>query len=247
MDAPINLSISGLSAKMAKSEFYGGFDLIVDGVTQSNVVPEDPSILNLDYVRRLGDMIDHYFPSSEDLSVLHLGAGAMSLVRYIGAKYPDALQVVVELEKEIVDLVEEVAPLKTPAEIIYGDAKSIVRALPPNSFDLIIADIYMGISTPDSLTTVEFYSELSELLNPYGILLANITGGDGLEDIARQYRNIEEVFTHCVLAIDSNSLNYKTETNALVAASDGYAWLEDLKFPTKSKLSTTIITESWLL
>jgi spermidine synthase len=192
-------------------------------------------------------MIDHYFPVDAPISVLHLGAGAMTLVRYIGARNPDALQVVVELEKDIVDLVESVVPLEVPAEIIYMDAGDAVRALPPKSFDLIISDVYVGIDTPDHLMTKEFYSNLDSLLLPYGVLLVNVTGKDGLEFIAEQYKTIRCIFSNTVIAIDNESFSSGGETNALVAASTEDSAILDLEFPKEHRPSTTIIPGDWSL
>src|SRR5207248_7157458 len=67
--------------------------LLVDGVPQSHVDLEDPTYLEFEYVRRLGHVLDTAAPEGEPLHVLHLGAGALTLARYVAATRPGSRQV----------------------------------------------------------------------------------------------------------------------------------------------------------
>ena len=46
-----------------------------DGVPQSHVDLDDPRYLELEYMRRLGHLIDLAAPAGQPLRVLHLGGG----------------------------------------------------------------------------------------------------------------------------------------------------------------------------
>lgn len=247
MDALMQVTLrkSGLLAELCSSKFHSGLDLVVDDVVQSNVDVEDPTKLNIRYIKHLATMIDSFFPEGKPLSVLHLGAGGMSLLRYIGHTRPESIQTVVELEEDIVDLVTGVMPLQVPAEIIYGDAREVVNAMKDVSFDLIIADVYSGIHTPDHLKTIEFYSELKNLLAPTGIVLVNSTveSGTGFSPVYDQYVTVNQIFGGVVAAVDTKSLMTGEEANVLIAGSVPEDGIRDLKFPVDFRAGTSIIRD----
>ena len=62
-----------------------GLTLLVDGTAQSHVDPDDPTRLFFEYVRRIGHVIDAMGLPGSPLRVLHLGAGAFTLARYLAA------------------------------------------------------------------------------------------------------------------------------------------------------------------
>jgi spermidine synthase len=62
--------------------------LVVDGTPQSHVDLDDPRHLEFEYMRRLGHLIDLAAPPARPLRVLHLGAGALTLARYVAATRP---------------------------------------------------------------------------------------------------------------------------------------------------------------
>lgn len=245
MDATtkVTLKRSGLLAELCSSKFHSGLDLVVDDVVQSNVDVDDPTKLNIRYIKHMATMIDSFFPEGKPISVLHLGAGGMSLLRYIGHARPESTQTVVELEEDIIDLVTGAMPLQVPAKIIYGDARDVVNAMEGVRFDLIIADVYSGIYTPEHLKTIEFYSELKKLLAPNGIVLVNSTveAGIGFSPIYGQYVTVNEVFGGVVAAVDTKSLMAGEEANVLIAGAVPKELIESLKFPVDFRAGTSII------
>ena len=62
--------------------------LLAGGVPQSYVDLDDPLHLELEYMRQLGHLIDLAAPAGVPLRVLHLGAGALTLARYVAATRP---------------------------------------------------------------------------------------------------------------------------------------------------------------
>ena len=76
----------------------GAWMLLVDGISQSHVDLEDPRHLDLEYMQRLGHLIDLAAPAGTPLRVLHLGAGGLTLARYVAATRPGSRQLAVEAD-----------------------------------------------------------------------------------------------------------------------------------------------------
>jgi hypothetical protein len=146
---------------------------------------DDPTQLFFEYVQRMGNVIDLIGDPGEPITAVHLGAGAMTLPRYIAATRPGSRQQVVELESDLVDLVRRELPLPRQAQIRvrHGDAREVLGKLPAGlhgAADLVVVDIFSGARTPAHVTSVEFYRQAATLLKPAGILLVNIADGPPL-------------------------------------------------------------------
>lgn len=209
-------------ASIVPSEFTSGFELVVDGTPQSHVDLGDPTHLHFEYIVRMGAVIDQLPPGP--LTAVHLGAGALTVPRYIEATRPGSRQQVIELEAPLAALVREHLPLPRGAaiRIRIGDAREGVRKLPAaltGSCDLVVSDVYSGAQTPAHLTSVEFYRELSGLLAPGGVLLVNVADGPGLAFARRQVATIAEVLPEVGILADTQVLKGRRFGNLVIAAS----------------------------
>jgi hypothetical protein len=163
----------------------GAFTLVVDGTPQSHVNLDDPTQLFFEYIQRIGHVIDQLGIPGEPLTVVHLGAGALTLPRYIEATRPGSRQQVIELESELVDFVRAELPWSKHASIRvrHGDAREVLGKLPGGlrgEVDLLIVDVFSGARTPAHVTSIEFYREAVSLLKPGGVVVANVADGPGL-------------------------------------------------------------------
>ncbi len=72
------------------------------------------------------------------------------MARYFHAAYPEARQVVVELDGKLADYVRGWFDLpKAPfLRIRVGEARQVTESLTPDSRDLIIRDVFAGAFTP---------------------------------------------------------------------------------------------------
>ncbi|OJU41013.1 MAG: spermine synthase [Microbacterium sp. 69-10] len=212
-------------AEIAPSEFTSGFELIVDGTPQSHVDPADPTHLHFEYIVRMGAVIDQLGSSaSAPLSVVHLGAGALTIPRYIDATRPGSRQQVIEWEAPLVALVREHLPLPRGAaiRIRIGDAREGLKRLPPalhGQCDLVVSDVFSGAQTPAHLTSAEFYREIADLLAPAGVLLVNVADGPGLAFARRQVATAATVFPEVALLADTQVLKGRRFGNLVLAAS----------------------------
>ncbi|GAA1534039.1 spermidine synthase [Microbacterium ginsengiterrae] len=209
-------------ATISPSSFTSGFELVVDGTPQSHVDLEDPTHLHFEYVVRMGAVIDQL--RAGPLTAVHLGAGALTIPRYIEATRPGSHQQVIEWEAPLAALVREHLPLPRGAAIRMriADARAGVQKLPPalvGACDLVVSDVYSGAQTPAHLTSVEFYREVTGLLAPTGVLLVNVADGPGLAFARRQVATIAHVLPEVALLADTQVLKGRRFGNLVIAAS----------------------------
>lgn len=211
-------------AQIIPSGFTSGFELVVDGTPQSHVDLDDPTHLHFEYIVRMGAVIDQLTSPGAALTAVHLGAGALTIPRYIEATRPGSRQQVIELEAPLAALVREHLPLPrgVSIRIRIGDARSGAQKLPPaltGACDLVVSDVYFGAQTPAHLTSVEFYTELRTLLAPTGVLLVNVADGPGLAFARRQVATVGHVLPEVALLADTQVLKGRRFGNLVIAAS----------------------------
>ena len=158
---------------------------MVDGTPQSHVDLDDPSRLFFEYVQRIGHVIDEWGDPGQPMTALHLGAGALTLPRYIHATRPGSRQQVIELDEALVAFVREHLPLPTQSgiRVRYGDARAMLARLPAalhGAVDLVVVDVFSGARIPAHVTSAEFYREVAAFLAPGGIIAVNVADGPGL-------------------------------------------------------------------
>jgi spermidine synthase len=226
----------GSMARIVPSGFTSGFELEVAGTPQSHVDLDDPSHLHFEYIARMAAVVDRLRMPGQPLTAVHLGAGALTLPRYVEATRPGSRQQVIELEPALLELVKEHLPLPRGAAIRtrIGDAREGLGRLPAaltGTVDLLVSDVYSGAQTPAHLTTVEFYRAAASLLSPDGVLLVNVADGSGLAFARRQVATIRSVLPHVVVLAEVQVLKGRRFGNLVVAASASplpTAWLPRL-------------------
>jgi spermidine synthase len=202
----------------------GAFQLVVDGTPQSEVVIDDPTRLQFEYVERMGHVIDLLAPEGKAITAIHLGAGALTLPRYIEATRPGSRQQVLELERELVDLVREVIPWSPKASIRvrYGDARETLTKLPAAlhaSVDLLVVDVFSGARTPAHVTSREFYELVATFLAPDGVLLVNVADGPGLAFARAQAATLASVLPEAAALAEAQILKGRRFGNIVLVAS----------------------------
>ena len=172
----------------------------------------------------MGAVIDRLRMPGQPLTAVHLGAGALTLPRYVESTRPGSRQQVIELEPALWDLVRENLPLPRGAAIRVriGDARAGLAKLPAGltgAVDLLVSDVYSGAQTPAHLTTVEFYRDAARLLAPDGVLLVNVSDGPGLAFARRQVATIRAVLPEVIVLAEVQVLKGRRFGNLVVAAS----------------------------
>ena len=197
--------------------------LLIDGVPQSHVDLDDPGYLDFEYVRRIGHVIDEAAPAGQPLRVLHLGAGALTLARYVASTRPGSPQLAVEVDAALVDLVRLRLPPRNPRlRVRVGDARAELERLRPGSFDVVIADVFAGGRTPAHLTSAEFWAAARRVVRGVsngGVVAANVADGAPLAHARAQVATARAVFPHACLIADAAVLRGRRFGNLVLAAS----------------------------
>lgn len=221
----IVLSGSGYRATIEPDRWIsGGYTLIVNGTPQSHVNLHNPGDVFFEYIQRMTHVIDELGDTHGPLTALHLGAGALTLPRYIEHTRPGSRQQVIELERELVDFVREHLPLPRGASIRvrYGDARETLSALPPGlrgTVDLLVVDVFSGARIPAHVTTIEFYREALALLNRDGVVLVNIADGPGLAFARGQVATLREAIGSVAILAESQVLKGRRYGNVVLVGS----------------------------
>jgi len=219
------LSGSGHLATITPDRWVtGAFTLTVDGTPQSHVNLDDPTELFFEYVQRMGHVIDRIGMPGEPITAVHLGAGALTLPRYVEATRPGSRQQVVEIEPDVVDLVREHLPWskKASIRIRHGDAREVLGKLPGGlhgTVDLVVVDVFSGARTPAHVTSVEFYRLAVALLSPRGIIVANVADGPGLVFARSQAATLSSVLPHVAVLAETQILKGKRFGNLVLVGS----------------------------
>jgi spermidine synthase len=192
--------------------------LLVDGVPQSHVDLDDPGYLDFEYVRRLGHVIDTAAPAAQPLRVLHLGAGALTLARYVAVTRPGSSQLAVEVDAALVELVRRRLPVRG-VRVRIGDARAVLERLRASSYDVVIADVFAGGQTPAHLTSAEFMSAVRRVIRGGGVFAANVADGAPLAHARVQVATARSVFAHVAVIADAAVLRGRRFGNLVLVAS----------------------------
>ncbi len=218
--------------------------LLLDGTPQSYVDLDDPEYLDFEYVRRLGHVVDLTGQPGRPVRVLHLGAGGLTLARYVAATRPRSTQLVAEVDGALVELIRRVLPAGLPGHtgrrppgarppgsgqaksrtagrlrIRVGDARQILQQVPADSFDLVINDVFAGGRTPAHLTSVEFAAAAARALSQGGVLGVNAADGGALAHARAQAATVRSVFPDVCVIADPAVLRGRRFGNLVLAAS----------------------------
>ncbi|WP_311213504.1 MULTISPECIES: fused MFS/spermidine synthase [unclassified Arthrobacter] len=173
----------------------GSFILSIGGAEQSHVNLADPREIFYEYLRRIGHVVDLAATPGAPIRALHLGAGALTLARYIQATRPGSEQYAVELERELLDFVLHKLPMPegTTLTTHIGDARDALAELGAEvTFDVVILDIFSGPEAPAHIACKEFYEEAAARLSPDGVLIVNVGDEPALTLVRSQVTALRE-------------------------------------------------------
>lgn len=214
---PITTGVAELSA----DPVAGGWLLTINGAQSSHIHP-DPSVLEFEYMRQMAAAIEDRYARTDPLRVLHLGAAACALPRYLADRYPAARQVAVEIDAELARLAREWFDLpRAPLlRIRVGDAREVVRSLTEHTREVVIRDAFLRARAPRHLTTAEFLQQVRRVLVPGGRYLANCGDNRDLKLARSEVATAAAVFGHVAVIADSAMLKGRRTGNIVLVASD---------------------------
>lgn len=228
MNLKVPLEFVGSVAALTPDRFEPGtFVLSIDGAEQSHVNPQDPLSIRYEYLQRIDAAIQAHCVEATPDKVLHLGAGALTLVRALQVRYPGSQHTVVDIEPSLVAELCRVLPLPAPDRCTsFGmdaaEAVSRIRTegLPdaPYTYDVIVVDIFHGADTAPQLQEQSFYEDLAAILSLSGILLINIGDEQDQKFARRLVGTISQIFPQTCVAAHPDVLAGRSSGNTIVAA-----------------------------
>ncbi|PRZ13444.1 spermidine synthase [Nesterenkonia sandarakina] len=235
------LSFSGQLAELTKDDLTeDGVVLSIGGAEQSHVEVGDPDYLLHDYLFRMGSVLQTCARERLDPAaagsprVLHLGAGALTLPRWIEHHWPAVEQTVVDIEPELVEFVLEHLPMRTSPRNLVADAAAVIGtggALAEVSFDVVVVDLFNSAAAPEHLRSPAFHRAVFERVLPGGLLLVNLGDEPPMDFVRAQVVSLltaagptaTEAARSALLSAPNDVLEARAEGNLTYAARRGPA------------------------
>ena len=195
--------------------------LVLDGLRHSYVDLEDPTHLDFAYVEAMATVIDTAFLVGDPLDAYHLGAGGLTLPRWLSAVRPGSTSRVSEIDGGVVEADLRLLDGELPdgVEVTVEDGRLAIDDLAPRSLDVVVNDAFGGVSVAWHLATRDALDGLEAALGEDGVYVANVIDHGPL-DFARAYvRTTDEVFDEVALLAAPDVLAGEDGGNLVVVAS----------------------------
>jgi SAM-dependent methyltransferase len=197
--------------------------LVLDALTHAAVDLRDPTNLEFGYLRRFADATAQLRAArGPALDVLHVGGGGFTFPRYLEAIHPEARQAVLELDPRILEIAEaELGYVPGDRiEVLLGDARQSIRALPTDAFDLVFGDAFGGLAVPWHLTTAEFLDEVVRVLRPGGAYVMNVIDYPPLGFVRAEAATAATRFPNVAIISGRSTIEGDTGGNLVLVASE---------------------------
>jgi len=213
---------SGTAELVQDRDNPDGYLLMVNGVQSSHIDLSDPRRLEFEYMRWIASVVEQSSEAAEPMRVLHLGAAACSLARYLLQVRPASQHLAVDSDGELARLAREWFDLpKAPAlRIRVGDARLVTESLADASFTVVVRDVFAGAVTPPSMTTVEFTAQVRRILKPGGLYLLNCGDAPDLNGSRAEVATVGAIFPELAVIADPPMLKGRRRGNVIVVGSD---------------------------
>lgn len=207
------------------AERPGGTLLVLDDLRHSYVDVTDPSHLEFWYIRRIADAIEALAPDGP-IDVVGIGAGGLTVPRWLEATRPGSAQLVLEIDPDLIDAVDDELGLPD-VEILTGDGRVSLRGVPDDSVDVVVGDAFGSRSVPWHLATREFMADVARVLRPGGIYVANIIDGGDEEFLRAEAATVREAMGEVAIMRGPSLLDGFVGNSVLVGSDapiDASAW-----------------------
>jgi spermidine synthase len=203
--------------------------MVINGVPSSHVHLDDPAQLDFEYMQWMGHVIDALPGPGDPISVVHIGGAACAMALFTAATRPGSRQTVFEIDGALVTLARQAFGLRgvTGLRLRSGDGRDGIAATAPSSCDVVIRDAFVGRTVPPHLTTVEFHREISGVLRPGGIYMANIADFAKVREARIEAATARQAFKYVALIVEPGQLRGRRYGNVVLLASD-HALPEDV-------------------
>jgi len=175
---------------------------------QSVIDIEDLDRLFLDYSKTVfaGLLLDQ-----DPTKVLIIGLGGGVIPRIMHRHFPEAEIDVVEIDPEVVEVAKRFFFFQpdNSLRVHVSDGRVFVRRQaglrPTPLYDLIILDAFNNEYIPFHLTTREFLQQVAAILDPKGVVVANVFRDNQLFDA--ELETFRAVYRRCYVFFSGESMN----------------------------------------
>ncbi len=198
-------------------------------VIQSRMRLDDPTVLDLQYTRV---MMGFVMLNAAPASLLMIGLGGGSLVKYCYKHFPQMDITVVEINPHVIEM-RDAFMVPSDGErfrVVCGDGAEFVANAKSATYDVILVDGFSYEGQPEGLCSVAFYKACQAALRESGILAVNLQ--DIEPECSRLMGRIWQVFGDAVMALDVEcggnriAMASTEEVFSQCAASFGRRWAE---------------------
>lgn len=123
-------------------------------------------------MKRALAFVKREYPETKIRRVLMLGYGGGSAANLLLKRYPGVQVTALELDQTVIDIAVEWFP-QPDVNLICANAMHL-EILKGAQFDLIVADVFTDLKTPESFRTAAFYQKAIQNLQPNGVLVQNL-------------------------------------------------------------------------
>ncbi|UDY35102.1 fused MFS/spermidine synthase [Dermatobacter hominis] len=195
-----------------------GRSLILDTTRHAYVDLDDPTHLEIRYVRLIAAVIDE-LPAGP-LDAVHLGGGGLTVPGWLAAVRPGSSSTVLEIDPDLVDVARDDLGFDDDrTEVVIGDARLTMRDLPTDGVDVVVGDAFASTSVPWHLTTVEVVDEIDRLLRPGGVYVMNVIDGGPNRFARAQLATLAERFEHVAVIVPEGGVPEDRRVNQILIGS----------------------------
>ncbi len=202
--------------------------LVLDRTIHAHVDLDDPTELELRYVRLFGALTDAR--PDGPLDVLHVGGGGFQFPGYVARTRPGSEQVVLEIDPDLPGIAEKHLGFveRDDIDVRIGDARLGLPELDDSSFDLVLGDAFSSTSVPWHLTTVEVLDEIARVLRPGGQYVMNVIDGGGNGFARAQLATLSARFAHVAAIVPAEGIPDDESVNQILIAAGSPLSLPDI-------------------
>ena len=205
-------------------ERESGRVLVLDGLRHSYVDLDDATHLEFAYVQAIASAVDTALPGQDAVDAYHLGAGALTVPRYLDAVRPGSSSLVSEIDRGVVDaaVTRVGVDLSPDIEVRVEDGRLGLGRLGDDTRDLVVGDAFGGVSAPWHLATREAVAEVDRVLRDDGVYVANLIDHGPLGFARAELATLASTFDHVALAADADTVGRTAAAggNLVALASD---------------------------
>lgn len=174
---------------------------VLFGVQSIRVKGEGFTNMYYDYALAAPVMAGMTGADNEGRAMMILGMGSGTYASYCTELFPGTHIQGAEIDRKIVDISTEYFDLPESVEVAVADGRAYLTAS-EEQYDVIMVDAYQDITIPFQLSSVEFFTQVSEHLKEDGVMVVNLNMASDREGSINDYLcdTMASVFRHVYTA-----------------------------------------------